>query len=72
MDIQENMKQITDLTSQLVTPKNIKPEILLLVRNVLSRIMNENRLNHNNAFVHVKNYITNMYCDIITQENTEK
>lgn len=72
MSIPENMKQITDLSSQLVIQKNIEPKDLLFARRILTWIMNENRLNHNTSFVHVKNYITNMYCDMIIQENTKK
>lgn len=48
---------------------DIKPEDLLTARKVLTKIMEEHKLNSNNAFTHVKNYITNIYCDII-QEKT--
>jgi hypothetical protein len=48
---------------------DIKPEDLLTARKVLTKIMEEHKLNYNNAFTHVKNYITNIYCDIIQEKN---
>ena len=48
---------------------DIKPEDLLTARNVLTNIMKEHNLNYNNAFTHVKNYITNLYCDMITENH---
>ena len=47
---------------------NIKPEDLLTARKILTKIMEENKLNYNNAFTHVKNYITNLYCDMILEK----
>lgn len=46
-------------------------EELLIARKILTKIMKQNKLNYNNAFVHVRNYITNMYCDIVCKQ-TEK
>ena len=49
---------------------DIKPEDLLIARNVLTKIMKEHNMNYNNAFKYVKNYITNLYCDMITDNYT--
>ena len=51
---------------------DIKPEDLLTTRKVLTKIMQEHKLNYNNAFTHVKNYITNLYCDMIIEKQNNK
>lgn len=52
--------------------KNIKTDELLFVRYILTQIMENDNLTRDTSFVRVKNYITNLYCDKVLEEQKSK
>ena len=43
---------------------------LKIAYSVITKIMEENRLQRDNSFNRVKNFISNKLCDILTNEQT--